>query len=137
MSKVRHWKQHWDPDAAFVFAKRRKLGVAGIEYVNPGDDVTPEIRAELGPKADYRLRQWWEAKFIELKDWEAPEVMRAERRGQSPEELSTVRPKPEPTGKGWYVVRSPEGEFVKVRGLANALRRIDDLWQPVGESASS
>ena len=60
---LRHWKQHFAADADLIFSRRMKLGICGVETVNPGDPVTDEMKAILGRN---RLRMWWESKVIEL-----------------------------------------------------------------------
>lgn len=80
MAQYRHWKQHWDPAATLVFTRRMKFKLGEQEYVNPGDEVTPEIRAALGPSDKHqqnRLKRWWEAGFLAIKDWKAPSEIRA------------------------------------------------------------
>lgn len=57
---VRSWKERWDPKAPLVFLRHRKLGLAGVDTVKPGDPVTEEMRKALGN----RLRVWWESKFV-------------------------------------------------------------------------
>lgn len=123
MSKLRHWKQHWDPEAPLCFRKRMKLGVCGKEYVEPGDPVTPEIVAALGPAAKARLRRWWEAGRVEIADWAPPEELRK----RQPEERLA---EPVPTGRGWYAVTAPDGAVHKVRGIESARARRDELWGP-------
>lgn len=128
MAKMRHWKQHWDPEAPLVFSKRMKLGVCGKEYVEPGDPVTPEIMEALGPKAKFRLKMWWQAGRVELADWTSPEDAKRERTQTDPRLLAVTKPAPEPTGRGWYAVRTPEGELRKVRGQKAAQQMLDELW---------
>jgi hypothetical protein len=80
MAQRRHWKQHWDPTAPLVFIRRLKLQVGDREFVNPGEEVTQEIRDALGRTEAHqlaRLKRWWEAGFLAIKDWKAPSEIRA------------------------------------------------------------
>lgn len=126
MGNARHWKQHWDPTAPLIFIRRMRLGIKGHEVVKPGDEVTPEIRAAIGAhpaKQNSRLRRWWEAKFLAIKDWKAPsEIARARREKPVPTfELLDV-------GKGWYYVYGAAGaEPLKVRGRAKADEALEQL----------
>jgi hypothetical protein len=60
MTSYRYPRQKFDPRADMVFM--RPITVAGHRY-GPGDDLTPELRALIGPK----LRAWWSARIIALK----------------------------------------------------------------------
>ena len=60
MSKLRHWKEHWDPHADLMFLK--PLLIVG-EQKQRGDPVTDEIRDRLGLN---RLRRWWDAGYLAL-----------------------------------------------------------------------
>jgi len=60
----RHWQQVWDPNPPFVF--RQSLLIEG-KRVAFGDPVTPELRKSLGMN---RLRRWWDAKVIEIADFD-------------------------------------------------------------------
>ncbi len=61
---VRHWKDHFSLDQDLIFIKRLRLGLANKPFAEPGDDITPEIRATLGA---HRLKMWWVAGFVGLK----------------------------------------------------------------------
>jgi hypothetical protein len=129
MGTQRHWKQHWDPDAPLVFIRRMVLGIKGSEVVHPGDKVTPEIRAALGPphKATARLLRWWNAKFLAIDGWKAPdEIQRARRaRGLPRLEIQDV-------GKGWYLVYGADaGKYTQVRGR----KKADELLAKLTEAA--
>ena len=101
MSTRRHWKQRWDPTAELVFTRRLKMGIPGREFVNPGDDVTPEIRAALGKHSTFRLKRWFEANFLSIKNWVPP----GERKATPMQDL----------GAGWYLVGDR-----KIRGREQA-----------------
>lgn len=61
-TRIRSWKERWDPKAEFVFAKRLKLGLADQAVVLPGDPVD-KTQFSL-----QRLRRWWTAGAIRLAD---------------------------------------------------------------------
>lgn len=70
MAKMRHWKQHWDPNADLIFTKKLRIGDDPERpYVLPGDPVTPELRESLGL---HRLKIWWEAEFLAIAPEHAP-----------------------------------------------------------------
>ena len=94
MSKLRHWKEHWNPNADLMFLK--PLLIEG-EQKKRGDPVTQEIRDKLGIN---RLRRWWDAGYLALSDTPAPA-----------EDDSPVRP----CGRGWFEVSFPDGSVKKVR----------------------
>lgn len=82
MSRIRHWKQRFEADADLIFSKRMKLGCCGVDVVNPGDPVTEEMKAALGRN---RLKLWWEAKRVELADFDRDQgrvISRDEERDQ-------------------------------------------------------
>lgn len=64
--KLRHWKQRFDKNAAFIW--RRQLLFQG-NLTEPGTPI-PEILAENATK----LRRFWESKVIELAEFDAPNV---------------------------------------------------------------
>jgi hypothetical protein len=73
-TRIRHWKQHWDPDADLVFAKRLRMGDDPEKpFVLPGEKVTDEHRAKLGL---VRLRHWFENGTLEIANFMAPEPQR-------------------------------------------------------------
>ena len=69
--RLRHWKQRWDPNARFIF--RRRTLYSG-EVFEAGD-IIPETLANNRAK----LRRFWEAKRIELAEFEAPNVQTGQR----------------------------------------------------------
>ncbi len=73
MGKTRHPAQatQFEPEAALQFRKRRRLGLPGIDWVNPGDPVTAKIRKLLGPNGNHRLRMWFRAGILELADFQS------------------------------------------------------------------
>tara|TARA_R110000796_G_C14526444_1_gene431392 strand:+ start:938 stop:1366 length:429 start_codon:yes stop_codon:yes gene_type:complete len=64
---MRHWKQRYDFDADLIFTRRMKLGICGVAVVHPGDDVTAEMKEQLGRN---RLKLWWESKRVALRDFD-------------------------------------------------------------------
>lgn len=73
-ARIRHWKQHWSPDADLVFAKRLRMGDDPEKpFALPGEPVTEAHRAKLGLA---RLRRWFEAGVLEIANFVAPEPQR-------------------------------------------------------------
>lgn len=66
---LRHWKQRFDPNAAFVWRKRTEWGDQVFE---PGDPIPDEIIEEMGRT---KLRRFWESHFVELAEFEDPDVL--------------------------------------------------------------
>jgi hypothetical protein len=95
MSKLRHWKEHWDPHADLMFLKH--LTIMG-EKKKRGDPVTQEIRNKLGIN---RLRRWWDAGYLALSD--------------SPQAPAKTDGPVRDCGKGWFEVTFPDGTKKKVR----------------------
>ena len=69
--KLRHWKQRWDPNAEFIFRRRTRYSGEVFE----AGDLIPETLANNRAK----LRRFWEAKRIELAEFEAPNVQTGQR----------------------------------------------------------
>lgn len=63
---LRHWKQRFDKNAAFVF--RRRIIYDGKQY-KPGDAIPKVLQSN-----PTKLRRFWESKTIELALFEAPDV---------------------------------------------------------------
>jgi len=130
MSRLRHWKQRWDPNAPLKFMKRLRMGDDPKKpYVNPGELVTDEQRQKLGVN---RLRRWWDSGVLERADFD-PTV----RGGVSEDAPKSTPSVPRKTvavhiekgeGRGNYLVNVGDDEPIKVRGkkkaenLANELR---------------
>jgi len=57
---LRHWKQQFDPNAAFIARKRLNLSEGVFE---PGDLLSDEAVAALGRT---KLKRFWESNRIEL-----------------------------------------------------------------------
>lgn len=64
--KLRHWKQRFDKNAKFVW--RRSLKFGG-EYTKIGSQIPKSLLIK-----PTKLRRFWEAGVIELRDFEAPKV---------------------------------------------------------------
>ena len=65
MAKMRHWRQHFDPAAKYVW--RRPAKRADGTFAQPGDEVD---KAVVG----HRLKRLWQLERIEIKDWVDPAV---------------------------------------------------------------
>lgn len=71
---MRHWKQHWDPDAELVAKRRLRMGDDPKKpFVMPGDIISKEQREKLGAN---RLRRWFENGTLDLANFVAPEPQR-------------------------------------------------------------
>lgn len=121
--KLRHWKQRWNKNAAFVW--RRKIMYAG-ELTEPGSPI-PEALA----KAPTKLRRFWESHTIELAEFEAPDVATGQVEGKKPEPAGDDEVAIDPPiegvkvtrGKGsWFIIDTGEDQ-VKVNGQA----KLDEL----------
>lgn len=81
ISRRRHWKQRWDPDAKFIYRRALKLSdpETGKAFrVLVGDDVDSEFWGRG------RLRRLWDQAAIELKDFEPPVVIYGRAAGEAP-----------------------------------------------------
>ena len=103
--KLRHWKQRYDPHASFIC--RRRLQWGGLKY-EPGDPTPDGLAANKG-----KLRRFWEAGWIELAEFKAPNVVTGLPM-ETPVEDSE-RPQVERRGS-WYVVTMPDGSERKALG---------------------
>lgn len=104
MGTTRHWKQHWDPSAQLVFARRMRLGDNPKKpFMLPGERLTKAQRAKLG---ENRVRRWFETGMLEIEGWKAPEPQREkalqaeeaardERLAEAAEELSPETEEPD------------------------------------------
>jgi hypothetical protein len=105
---VRHWREKWSPDAELVFTRRLKLGLDPKKpWVNPGDPVTEKLRDQLGIR---KLRTWWNARAVGLKEWAIEKPQAEEVLAGS---ISVI-------GGGWYQVTLPDGTEHRVRGKKQA-----------------
>ena len=59
---VRHWKQKFDINAEFIFTRGTQLE-EGLALV--GDDVPEYLRSQ-----GHRMKIWWDADRIALKNWD-------------------------------------------------------------------
>lgn len=132
---VRHWREKWDLNADMVFTRHFRLGLCGQEWANPGDPVTPAMRKALGPQ---RLRTWWHARYIGLREWlvgvelPAPKVKPKRRHP-----VSQLAPVPEwarrtdvrvvPGKAWWYQVTLPDGTQRRVQGKAKLRELLDGI----------
>ena len=135
--KLRHWKQRYDPNAAFIWRRR---AVWDSQDYGVGEPI-PESLASNRRK----LRTMWEAKKIELAEFDAPVVANwqagaavvltadpvieveseapAADAGETPAEPPTDAPsadvgaEPQIERSGpWYTVTFPNGHTQRVRG---------------------
>jgi len=70
---LRHWKQRFDPNAAFVW---RKNVIWAGEQMEAGMEIPEELAANRT-----KLKRFWESGYIELAEFEEPDVLT----GQVPE----------------------------------------------------
>ena len=108
VSKVRHWKQRFDPNVEFIF--RRGMRFAGKQYKR-GDLVPKRLL-----KQKLKLENFWEAGVIELAKFEAGPVSLA---GvdkvlalEFPEGVTVKH-----TGNHWYDIFLPDGTKVRKQGM--------------------
>ena len=103
MRRLRHWKQRYDPNAAFVC--RRPLTWDGQTY-QPGDRIPDGLSANQG-----KLRRFWETGWIELAEFAAPDVATGQpHQPTSPEGVSVAR------RGSWYILTLPDGSERKAQG---------------------
>ena len=113
MGKLRSWKQRYDPKAAFIC--RRRLRWGGLVY-EPGNLIPDELAANKG-----KLRRFWEAGWIELAEFEAPNVATGQpvrTAVEGPESADLTLPDGaslEQRGS-WYVLTMADGTESKVQG---------------------
>ena len=126
--KLRHWKQRFDKNAAFIWSKSRTY--AGVAFV-PGDKIPDELNAHKA-----KLRRFWESNVIELAEFEAPNVATGQRESAmatTSETSETDLPDGVTVEKGkgsWFLVSTPDGvEKINGQKALNALLeelRADD-----------
>ena len=120
--KLRHWKQRFDPSAAFVC--RRLMQWGGKTY-EPGDRIPEELAANKA-----KLRRFWESGWIELDGFDAPNVVtgQVEPAVGDESELPPAAPNDVRVERhgAWYVVTTAEGER-RVRGKAGLEALLADL----------
>jgi hypothetical protein len=146
LSRTRHWKQHWDADADYIFLRRLRMDGGSIpNFVLPGDPVTEEIKQKLGMA---RVRRWWDNETIGLANFDPTQRSRrtalvmesVEKNGGvaliEPElvvngdavraSVQVELPAPastggfEHTGGGWYTITFEDGSTERIRGKAKA-----------------
>ena len=69
IDKLRHWKQRFDPNAAFVWRRNIEFG--------PNHFKAGELIPQTLLDNKYKLRLFWEGKVIELALFDAPPMHRA------------------------------------------------------------
>ena len=112
--KFRHWKQRYDPNASFIC--RRRLQWGGLKY-EPGDPTPDGLAANKG-----KLRRFWESGWIELAEFEAPNVATGQVERDLPPGATL-----EQRGS-WYVVTLADGTERKAQGLG----AYDELLAEIG-----
>lgn len=119
--KLRHWKERFRKDAAFIWARPIKWGG---ERVTPGDRVPQDLLDK-----PTKVRLFWEAKVIHLADFTAPNVATGqitpvpepdeyfdEIMALAPEGVEVIVP----TKGNWYEIVITELDYsFKVNGLPN------------------
>ena len=101
--KLRHWKQQYHPNAAFIC--RRRMAWGGRTY-EPGGRIPAELAANKA-----KLRRFWEAGWIELAEFQAPDVATGQpAEPELPEEATLEQ------HGSWYVVTLPDGTEHKAQG---------------------
>lgn len=63
--KLRHWKQQFDANSAFVARKRLNLSAGTFE---PGDVLPQEVLDDLGR---VKLKRFWQSNRVELAEFDA------------------------------------------------------------------
>ena len=112
--KLRHWKQQYHPNAAFIC--RRRMAWGGRTY-EPGGRIPKELAANKA-----KLRRFWEAGWIELAEFEAPNVATGQVERDLPPGATLER------RGSWYVVTLADGTERKARGLGT----YDELLAEIG-----
>lgn len=120
MSRIRHWKERWDPKADMVF--NRYLTVMGVE-VKPGDPVSAELRAKLGP---HRLKIWWTAGTVRLATFVPNPKPAAKKPAPKPQLEVGIYPKK----KDQWLVVAPNGVKRLVKGEEAAKALLAELSKP-------
>lgn len=129
--KIRHWNQHWDPKAPFVW--RRRVRWDHKRTFQRGESVPPDLIAEMTPS---KLRRLWVSSYIQRADIDSngkpiapgdvarvdvappapPTPVQSMTGGLSTEDLEELLDaNTEALGGGWIAVRIGE-DMTKVRG---------------------
>ena len=102
--KLRHWKQRYNPNAPFIW-RRRVLW--GGKLTTPGDLIPDDLAANKA-----KFRRFWESQWIELAEFEAPNVQT----GQVDTDALPAGVVVDKRGNDWYVVGLPDGSERKIQG---------------------
>ena len=100
--KIRHWKQRYHPDAAFIC--RRRIQWGGRAYES-GEPIPGGLAANKG-----KLRRFWEGGWIELAEFE---VSRA---GTGRIETNLPNGASLELRGSWYIVTLSDGSEYKAQG---------------------
>lgn len=119
--KFRHWKQRFNPDAKFIF---RRGVLFGPKRYDRGD-LCPEelLRNKL------KLRNFWEARVIELAEFEVPDIITGQRPSIPPG--VTVEG---PNKGGWFSMTLQDGSVEKIRGKEGVDERLVEIWADIDVS---
>ena len=129
MSKIRHWQQRFDMSAKLVFLTRRKFAMSETGFMEPGQEISDEMKASLGR---HRLKMWWRAGWIGLADFVDKRTLQRRSLNADP-----VPAQPDPVsaqetagsvkhlGGGWYDVTLPNGSVDRVHGKVSAQLLLD------------
>ena len=122
--KMRHWRQRFDPKAEFIFRRARTYD--GKTY-QPGEKIPKALKENRR-----KLLFMWEAKYIELAEWEAPKTaFNSPPESKDPtKELAGVTVPDgytvEQAGP-WYTVAAPDGTAKKVNGKKKLTAYLESL----------
>lgn len=122
--KLRHWKQRFDKNAAFVW--RRKIKYAG-ELTQPGEPIPDALQDH-----PTKLRRFWESQTIELAEFEEPDVATGQPQvalvADEPVEIDPpIEGVSVTKGNGSWFIVSTDGDEVKVNGQRALDELIDEL----------
>lgn len=134
--KLRHWKQQFDKNAAFVW--RRRMLYRGTLTVL-GDPI-PEFLASNKTK----LRRFWESQVIELAEFDAPNVATGvvdQKRIYQTGDILSFEGLPDDVviekGNGsWFAITRGTNVF-KVNGQANLDKAVEELREDAKVAAES
>ncbi len=97
--KIRHWKQRWDPRAAFVWRKQTTWSTPGHKAVTfpPGSVLEDWVIESMGAA---KLRRFWESHRIELLEFDTDTGRPTPPAPTPPAPAATVAKKTKPKPKG-------------------------------------
>ncbi len=137
---LRHWKQRFDKGARMRW--RRQTTWSQELQFEAGDEIPPEIIKQMGAT---KLRRFWESHFIELYEFEDPDVAT----GQvapvpTPDPVQTTSGEFEvPEGVtveragGWYTVSEKDGASIRVQGKGKVLHVLETIREARAATAEA